>query len=92
MGGFGCVKRYLPVYIEPTVKFGGGWTTVWGCFSWIGLGLLLILLGNLNADGYKDILTRYVLSTVEDQFGDDDWLYQHDNAPCHKARYVESKR
>jgi hypothetical protein len=42
----------------------------------------------LNAEGYKDILTRYVLSTVEDQFGDDDCLYQHDNAPCHEARSV----
>jgi hypothetical protein len=41
-----------------------------------------------NAEGYKDILTRYVLSTVEDQFGDDDCLYQHDSAPCHKARSV----
>jgi hypothetical protein len=25
---------------------------------------------------------------VEDQFGDDDCLYQHDSAPCHKARSV----
>jgi hypothetical protein len=33
-------------------------------------------------------LTRCVLSTVEDQFGDDDCLYQHDSAPCHKAKSV----
>jgi hypothetical protein len=32
----------------------------------------------LNVEGY--ILTRYILSRVEDQFGDDDCLYQHDNA------------
>jgi hypothetical protein len=44
--------------------------------------------GNLNAEGYKDILTHYVLSMVKDQFGDDDGVYQHDNAPCHKARSV----
>jgi hypothetical protein len=25
---------------------------------------------------------------VEDQFGDDDCLYQHDSAPCHKLRPV----
>jgi hypothetical protein len=25
---------------------------------------------------------------VEDEFGDDDCLYQHDNDPCHKARSV----
>jgi hypothetical protein len=34
-------------------------------------------------------LTRCVLSTVEDQFGDGDCLYQHENAPCHKARSVK---
>jgi hypothetical protein len=51
-----------------------------------GLGPLVILHGNLNTEGYKDILTQ--LPTIEDQFGDDDCLYQHDNAPCHKARSV----
>jgi hypothetical protein len=44
--------------------------------------------GNINAEGYMDILTRCVLSMVEDQFGDDDCLYQYDNAPCHKSRSV----
>jgi hypothetical protein len=28
------------------------------------------------------------VSTVEDQFGDDDCLYQHDNAPFHKEMSV----
>jgi hypothetical protein len=50
-----------------------------------GLGPLVILHGNINTEGYKDILTLCVLSMVEDQFGDDDCLYQHDNAPCHKS-------
>jgi hypothetical protein len=72
----------------PTVKFEGGDITVWGCFSWNGLGSLVILHGNINAEGYKDILTCCILSMVEDQFGDDDCLYQHDNAPCQKARSV----
>jgi hypothetical protein len=61
---------------------------VWGCFSCNGLGPLVILHGNLNAVGYKDIITCYILSTVEHHFGGDDCLYQHDNAPCHKARSV----
>jgi hypothetical protein len=43
---------------------------------------------NLNTEGYKDILTRYVLSMTEYQLGNDDCLYQYDNAPCHKARSV----
>jgi hypothetical protein len=59
---------------------------VWGTFPCNGLGPLEILHGNINAEGHKEILTRCVLSAVEDQFGDDDCLYQHDNAPCHKSR------
>jgi hypothetical protein len=68
------------------VKFGRCGITVWECFSWNGLGPLVILHGNLNVEGYKDILTHYILSTAEDQFGDDDCLYEHDSAPCRKAR------
>jgi hypothetical protein len=49
---------------------------------------LVILHGNLNTEGYKDMLTCCVLSTVEGQFADDDCLYQHDSAPCHKTRSV----
>jgi hypothetical protein len=70
------------------VKFGGGGITVWRSFSWNGLGPLIILHGNINVEGYKDILTRCVLSMVEDQFSDDSCLYQHDSAPCHKSRSV----
>jgi hypothetical protein len=83
-------KRYPPACVVPTVKFGGVGIRVWGCFSWNRLGPFVILHGNLNAEGYKDILTHCILSTVEDQFGDDDCLYQHDNAPCHKARSVRN--
>jgi hypothetical protein len=55
-------QRYPPACVVPTVKFGGGVIAIWGCFSWNGLGPLVILRGNLNAEGYKDILTCCILS------------------------------
>jgi hypothetical protein len=80
-------ELYLPACVVPTVIPGDG-ITVWGCFSLNGLGPLVILHGNLNTEGYKDILTCCILSTVEDQFGDDDCLYEHDSAPYHKSGSV----
>jgi hypothetical protein len=57
-----------------------------GRVSWNGLGPLVILHGNLNTEGYKDILKSCLLCMIEDQLGDDDCLYQHVSVPCHKAR------
>jgi hypothetical protein len=77
MGGFGwqmLAEQYLPACVMPTVKFGGGGITVWGCFSWNGLGPPVILHGNVSTEGYKDILSLCIPSTVEDQFGVDDCI------------------
>jgi hypothetical protein len=75
-------QQYLPACVVPTLKFVVSDIIAWGCFSWNGLGPLVILHGNVNTEGYKDIHTCCVLSTIEDQLDDDDRLYQHDNAPC----------
>ena len=46
---------------------------VWDCFSW-----------PLSSN---DILNDSVLPTLWQQFGEGPFLFQHDNAPVHKARF-----
>jgi hypothetical protein len=89
MGGFGCGECLENDTCQHV------WCQHWnmeevalqceGVFHGIDV-VLVILHGNPNAKGYKDILTRCVLSTIEDQFGDDDCLWQHDSDSYHKAR------
>ena len=58
----------------------------WGCLSKNGPGPLVPIQGTMNAARYVDILNNHVLPNAE-RFPND-WVLQHDNAPCHRARLV----
>uniref|UniRef100_A0AAZ3SJU5 Transposase Tc1-like domain-containing protein n=1 Tax=Oncorhynchus tshawytscha TaxID=74940 RepID=A0AAZ3SJU5_ONCTS len=59
-----------------------------GCFSAKGVGSLTILPKNtfMNKEWYQHILREQLLPTIQEKFGDEQCLFQHDGAPCHKAK------
>ena len=61
---------------------------VWSCFSWLRLGPLFPVKGNLNTTAY-DILDNSMLPTFWQQFEYGPFLFHHDNAPVHKARSIQ---
>ena len=42
----------------PTVRFGGGSITIWGCFSSKSTGELQVIHGRMNGSMYRDILEK----------------------------------
>uniref|UniRef100_A0A8C8I487 Transposase n=1 Tax=Oncorhynchus tshawytscha TaxID=74940 RepID=A0A8C8I487_ONCTS len=82
-------ERYHQSCVMPTVKHPEP-VHVWGCFSAKGVGSLSILSRNtaMNKEWYQHILQEQLLPTIQEQFGDEQCLFQHDGAPCHKAKMI----
>ena len=78
-------ERYDGTCIKCSVKFPQA-QMVWGCMSAKGVGDLAFLKGNINATAYQEVIGSFLLPTIEEQFGDSDFIIQHDLAPAHAAR------
>ena len=63
---------------------------VWGCFSSKGVGSLTILPKNtaMNKEWYQNTLQQQLLPTIQQQFGEEQCIFQHDGASCHKAKVI----
>jgi transposase len=92
-------EKYKKEYLSPTVKQSKG-IMVWGCFTRKKMGPLVLVEGKLNASSYNTLLAENLLPFMnelrEEDDGDGVFIFQEDNAPCHKAiiadRWKEENR
>ncbi len=64
---------------------------VWGCMSGGGVGQLYRCEGTMRQDQYMRVLRNHMLPSAASLYGEGQaYLFQQDNAPCHKARNVMS--
>jgi len=76
-------------FIVPRLQGGGGSVGIWGCITYHGPGLSLLYDGRMNQYNYIETLENASIPTRNIFFsGDDQWVFQQDNAPCHKAKSV----
>ena len=78
-------EEYQPYCISPTIKHPQS-IMVWDCMAANGIGRLKLVSGRINGTKCIDVLKNQMLSSARSLFSDDDWIFQDDNAPCHRAK------
>ena len=78
-------ERYRPECAKRSVKHPAS-VMVWGCICSRGTGRLCVLKTTVNSAAYLQVLEHQLLPFIEDLFGDEEVLFQHDLAPAHSAR------
>lgn len=62
---------------------------IWGCFNERGLGCFRLLTSTMNSARFVETLENALIPSANIWFGDSaDFVFQQDNAPCHKSRDI----
>ncbi|KAG1667877.1 ELMO domain-containing protein 2 [Nymphon striatum] len=62
---------------------------VWECMSVAGVRCLQIVQGMMNAAKYIKTLQTRMFPSAKEMFPGEDFAFQDDNAPCHRAKVVK---
>jgi hypothetical protein len=62
---------------------------IWGCVTFNGVGTITVVDGNVNAQKYIDIIDEHLWPVVARHYPRNDYIFQDDNAPIHRARAVQ---
>lgn len=60
----------------------------WGCITFNGVGTLVPVDGSINSAKYVEVLDDHLWPVVAKNFGNEPWIFQDDNAPCHASRFT----
>lgn len=78
--------RLDPENVEPKIQHGGISVMFWGCMDYNGVGPLIPISGNMNADDYVELLDVAVKPFILDNFGEmENISFQQDNCSIHTA-------
>ncbi len=78
-------EAHSPSCLKSSVKFPQS-VMIWGAMSSVGVGPLCFLKTNITAPVYQEILEHFMLSSADQLFKDDDFIFQQDLAPAHTAK------
>ncbi|GBM70712.1 hypothetical protein AVEN_64648-1 [Araneus ventricosus] len=67
---------------------GGGSIMLWGMFSWVILGLVVVVEQTMKAANYLNIIADQMHPYMAFVFPTGNEIFQQDNIPCQKARIV----
>ncbi|CAF1531494.1 unnamed protein product, partial [Rotaria magnacalcarata] len=81
-------EEFSPHCTVPTVKYQGGSVMVWGCFPRAGVGNLHFIDGTMDRFMYREILEKNLMEAANKLGLSNDFIFQHDNDPKHRAVFV----
>ena len=73
----------------PTVKFGGGFIMIMGCFSSNGTGELQVIHGRMNGSMYREILEKNLQKSATSLGHSRKFVLQHVNDPKYIAKLTK---
>ena len=75
-------EEFSPQCLKPTAKYSTK-EMVWGCMPSRDVGRLHIFRGTVKGIEHIEILQNKLLPIARDLLGNQSWIFQGDNTPCH---------
>ena len=62
---------------------------VWDCISVSSFRIIYFLTKSINAAVYQDVLDYFLIPYIEDKFGDNEFIFQHNLASLYAVKYTK---